>query len=155
MNLIPLWAKVLIVLALVGLIYGAGRYQGYAKEHDKFIAFQAQVKTLGDVAEKAAKAKTAAAKLIKEQSDHENKLSITALRADIKRLRDTRAGSGYLPTPPTNSRSPDLACFDRGELESAIRNFDTEIQGLVDQGSEATINLNTAKQWAESLKEVK
>ena len=35
----------------VGLAFGIGHHQGYAAEHDKFIAFQADVKAAGEAAE--------------------------------------------------------------------------------------------------------
>ena len=78
----------------------------------------------------------------------ENTLALDKLRADNKRLRSARASSSFVPATTTGASRPDLACFGRPELESALRTLDTEIQGLIEIGDEATVNLDMAKRWA-------
>ena len=53
---------------------------------------------------------------------------------------------------PAGSRNPGIACFDRAELERTIRDFDTAIQGLVDQGSAGAVGLNVARSWAGGIR---
>lgn len=145
---IPVAYKALGVVVLAASLVAYGHHLGYQGEHDKFVAFKAQVKVLGEAAQKAAIKQVAADKVKKENADHENQITIAGLRTDVKRMRDSRASSHYVPSTTSSTQRPDLACFDRAELESAIRIFDLGVQGLVDKGSEATINLNTAKAWA-------
>jgi len=96
-----------------------------------------------------ADAKIKADKLRKEISDAENKITTDNLCAYIERLRRERSSKSFVPAPASGSASSDRACFDRGELEQAIRAFDSAVSGIVDKGSAATIDLNTAKLWAQ------
>lgn len=114
----------------------------------KFDGFVATTKALGDAAEKEKAGKIAADKLNKERSDNENARTLYALRADIKRLRDSNASRNFVPASGSASLRPDRACFDRIQLEHALRGFAIEAQGISDEGSKAVIDLNTAKTWA-------
>ena len=119
---------------------------------DAVQAFVATTKAQGEAAKKLAEATAAEDKRKKESSDHEYKLRIASLTADVSRLRDARAGSRFVPAAPAGSRRVDLACFDRAELERTIRDFDAAIQGLVDQGSADAVGLNTARAWAGGIR---
>ena len=88
---------------------------------DAVQAFVATTKAQGEAAKKLADAQTAEDKRKKESSDHEYETTIASLRADVKRMRDDRARSRFVPAAPAGSRSPELACFDRSELEQALR----------------------------------
>jgi len=115
-------------------------------------AFVSTTAVLGEAAKKAAVRQAALDQSKKEQADHENKIAVAALRADIVRLRNTRASGSFVPATAATPGRPELACFDRSGLESAIRVLDRGVQGLVDEGSEATVNLDTAKRWAAAIK---
>ena len=118
----------------------------------KYDGFVATTKAQGEAAKKLADAQTAEDKRKKESSDHEYETTIASLRADVKRMRDDRARSRFVPAAPAGSRSVDLACFDRAELERTLRDFDTAIQGLVDQGSADAVGLNVARRWAAGIR---
>ena len=149
------WA--LAALFALGLASGAGgawwvqglRLDAVQAEYDGFVA---TTKAQGEAAKKLADAKAAEDKRNKESSDHEYQTTIASLRADVKRMRDARAGSRFVPAAPAGSRRVDLACFDRAELERTIRDFDTAIQGLVDQGSADAVGLNVARRWAAGIR---
>jgi len=136
-----------ISLLLAGLVIQTQRLEAVKTE---YAAFAAGVEQVGKLAVAAAEKKKADDKLAKEKADAENSASIVALHADIERLRAQRANRGYLPAAAPGARSPDTACFDRPLLESAIRDLDRGVQELVDEGSETTVNLNTAKRWAQA-----
>ena len=119
---------------------------------DAVQAFVATTKAQGETAKKLADATAAEDKRKKESSDHEYQTTIASLRADVKRMRDARAGSRFVPAAPAGSRRVDLACFDRAELERTIRDFDSAIQGLVDQGSADAVGLNVARSWAAGIR---
>ena len=149
------WA--LAALFALGLSSGAGgawwvqglRLDAVQAEYDGFVA---TTKAQGEAAKKLADATAAEDKRKKESSDHEYETTIASLRADVKRMRDDRARSRFVPAAPAGSRRVDLACFDRAELERTIRDFDTAIQGLVDQGSADAVGLNVARSWAAGIR---
>lgn len=149
------WA--LAALFALGLAFGGSgawwvQGQRLAATQARFDGFVATVKAEGDAAKKLADATAAEDKRKKESSDHEYQTTIASLRADVKRMRDARAGSRFVPSAPAGSRRVDLACFDRAELERTIRDFDTAIQGLVDQGSADAVGLNVARRWAAGIR---
>ncbi len=125
------------------------RLDAVQAEYDGFVA---ATKAQGKAAKKLADATAAEDKRKKESSDHEYQTTIASLRANVKRMRDARAGSSFVPAAPAGSRRVDLACFDRAELERTIRDFDTAIQGLVDQGSADAVGLNVARSWARGIR---
>ena len=130
-------------------IFGFGWLQGAHHEQLKVAKFEAATVALGKAAKQRAEQIAAADKLRKENADAENKRTIASLRADVKRLRDERARGNYVPAAPAGSRSPEIACFDRAELERAIQQLDARVSELFAEGDEATMNLNTAKRWAQ------
>lgn len=142
---------------VIGLSSGAGgawwvqglRLDAVQSEYDGFVA---TTKAQGEAAKKLADATAAEDKRKKESSDREYQTTIASLRADVKRMRDARAGSRFVPAAPAGSRRVDLACFDRAELERTLRDFDTAIQGLVDQGSADAVGLNVARSWAAGIR---
>jgi hypothetical protein len=142
---------------VLGLSSGAGgawwvqglRLDAVQAEYNGFVA---TTKAEGEAAKKLADATAAEDKRKKESSDNEYKTTIARLDADVKRLRDARAGIGFVPSSPAGSRRADLACFDRADLERTIRDFDTALQGLVDQGSADAVGLNVARRWAVGIR---
>lgn len=149
------WA--LAALFALGLAFGGSgawwvQGQRLAATQARFDGFVGTVKAEGEAAKKLAEAKAVEDKRIKESSDHEYETTIASLRADVKRMRDDRARSRFVPAAPAGSRSVDLACFDRAELERTLRDFDTAIQGLVDQGSADAVGLNVARRWAAGIR---
>lgn len=113
-----------------------------------FDGFVQTTKALGEAAQKAATALEARDKQRKELADAENDRLILRLRTDIKRLRDARPGGGFVPAAGAGSLRPDLACFDRAELERALRALDLGVQSLVDEGSATAVDIDTARAWA-------
>lgn len=150
MNPVPIIAAVSLSIGLITGFAGAWNWQSSKVEAItvKYSSFVEDTKILGKAAEADTKAKDTRNQSNKLKADHENTLALATLRTDIKRLRDSRASSSYLPSAPSTTSDPDKICFDRTELDQSIRDFDKGLQVLVDSGSETTVNLNTAKQWA-------
>lgn len=141
----------------LGLASGAGgawTVQGWRLDavQAKFDGFIAAVKAEGDAAEKLAKAAADEDKRNKERVDREYQTTIAGLAADVKRLRDDRARSGYVPAAPAGSRSPGLACFDRAELEQALQRLDVGVSGLIGEGDADAVGLNAARSWAAGIR---
>ena len=149
--MVILW--VMLAAFIAGGVSGgtaAWKFQGMrlATVQAKFDGFVATVKAQGEAAQKLKLAQEKQDKLNKEQTDAETKRTLDTLRADVKRLRQQRPGGGFVPSTASSASSPDRACFDRVELERAIRVFDSEVSGLVEQGSEAVTKLDIIKAWA-------
>ena len=149
------WA--LAALFALGLAFGGSgawwvQGQRLAATQARFDGFVGTVKAEGEAAKKLADATAAEDKRKKESSDHEYQTTISSLRADVKRMRDARAGSRFVPAAPAGSRRVDLACFDRAELEQALQRFDAGIAGLFDEGDTNAVGLNVARSWTASIR---
>lgn len=122
----------------------------YDKLHGEFEVFKDKVTALGMQAKKDAKAKEALDLKRKDAANHENALALTNLADTVAKLRNKRdSGRSIVPPAPAASKCPNgQACFDRAELERALRDYRSEIRQLVDEGSAVTVDLNTAKKWA-------
>ena len=118
----------------------------------KYDGFVATVKAEGDAATKLAEATAAEDKRNKESSDHEYQTTIARLDADVKRMRDDRARSSFVPAAPAGSRSVGLACFDRADLERTLQQFDEAITGLIAEGDADAVGLNAARSWASGIR---
>ena len=140
----------LIAAAFVAGAGGAWWVQGLRL--DAVQAFVATTKAEGEAAKKLAEATAAEDKRKKESSDHDYQTTIAGLNADVKRMRDARARAGYVPAAPAGSRSPELACFDRTELEQALRRFDEGVTGLFAEGDADAVGLNVARSWAAGIR---
>lgn len=151
-------------VGVLALVFVLGAYAGVvrlqrdharaelAREHAEFETFKVRVAAEGEIARQRAEAIAAHDELLKEEADEENRQAHGRLRADIARLRHERdrARSSLVPPAPAASKCPDgQACFDRAELDGALRRYRDGVRGLVDEGSAVTIDLNTAKRWAQ------
>lgn len=160
--------KVGVILGVVALILGAGFYAGSRWEESKTLKVQAKFdKFVADatlIAEQQAKEtalENQRLKNAKELSDEENLRARDALKFYDERLRELTAkiaNTSRMPGPPANTSRPDLTCFSRAELDRADADYRTReatlrarIHALIGEGSEAAVDLNTAKKWAQSL----
>ena len=149
-----LW--LLLAAFVAGLASGAApawyvqglRLDALQSKHDGFVA---TVKAQGEAAKKEAETKAKADRQLKESSDREYQTTIASLRADIKRMRDERARASFVPAAPAGSRSPGLACFDRADLEQALRRLDVGISGLIEEGDADAVGLNAGRRWAAGI----
>jgi hypothetical protein len=117
----------------------------------EYATFASGVEQVGKLAAAAAEKKEADDKLAKEKADHENVITHAKLADTIKRLRAQRASSGFLPPAAPGAGSPQRACFERDDLERALRTLDRGVQELVAEGDEVTVNLSSAKRWAQDV----
>ena len=148
---ILLYAAIAAALAGAGAV-GASKYYGprlkaLQAEYDQF---RGGVEALGRAAEKRKAEIELSNKLSKEKADRENKDATSKLLADVKRLRDERdrARGSIVPSAPADSRSPDLACFARTELESAIGELVGQLRGISQEGDQTALSLKVAREWA-------
>ena len=140
-----------IILALVAAV--SVQTSRLDAESARFSAFQAEVDALGREAASRAKKRDSDNLRAMEVADAKAK-SLLADNAVLgKRLRDARAGGGYVPAPAPGAPStdPGRVCFDRSELESAIGRLDAGVQGLIGQGDAAKLRLSAGAEWARSI----
>lgn len=90
-------------------------------------------------------------KRAKETADAELK-KVTGERNTLsERLRGERAKSALTPSASSTSRRPDLACFDRGELHTALSRFEERVAGLFEECDARAVELESAKRWAKQV----
>lgn len=117
----------------------------------EYAQFKAETKVIGEQAKIAADRIDKTNKQNKETADASNQKLRTANATLTSQLHNNRAISSYVPPAPAGSSSPDTASFDRTELERAIQQLDAEIQGIIEEGDQARIDLDTAKDWAKGV----
>jgi len=147
---LPLWAYVALGAALLVTVMGVALKVQSARLDSlraEYAAFVADVKAKGDAAQKAADEREAQDKRNKERSDAEIKKLHAANVSLSVSLRDARSRGGYLPRASPGARDPDLACFSRAELESAIGRLDAGLSGIALQGDQAITAIEALKVW--------
>jgi hypothetical protein len=142
-------AGVLFALMSAGLWIQTKRLERYA-------SFAASVKAEGEAAKARAKQRELQDFLNKERADGAYMVEIDGLRDRLKRLRSGAGGGGNaVPASPGGSSCPQgQACFDRAELERALRGLLAEVRGIVDEGSQIEAALKTAREWARGDKSI-
>jgi len=147
-----------IIYGVVGLIIVSavgGYIWNCESQKEKFAVYKSNVELLGKKAQADADKQKADDKLRKEKADAENKRTADNLRLTIKRLRDANASRGIVPAAPAGSSRPDLAAFDRAEYLGATGKLVEGLRGLADEGTAATVDLDTAKTWAQGQQAVR
>ena len=138
--------------AVLGKLY-TGALQDYAAEKQAYASFKEQVKVLGEQQEKHSAEVKSLNEARKKEADNANAQKVASLNAAIGKLRADadRAGSGKLSAAPTGSKCPDgQACFDRAEFERAYGGLVKDVRQWADEGSAVTLDLDTAKAWAQT-----
>lgn len=154
LDLIPAPVRIgALVAVIVGALVAGWAVRGYEVEavQAKFDSFVATTKAEGEAAKKLADAKAESDKKLKENIDASYQTALAALAADNRRMRDARSGISFVPAAAPGSLRPELACFDRAELERSIRDFDRGVSRLIDEGGAKAIGLDSAREWARSI----
>ena len=124
-------------------------FWGWHEEAGRFADFKAAQRAIAQAQEAQTKRIIAENRTAKETADAENKAATDKLRADVERLRKQRARTVYVPAAPADAVRTDLACFDRTALEQAIGRLADRVSAIAAEGDAATIDLNSAKRWAQ------
>lgn len=147
------WAALAAAL-LAAAAFGAAKMHAhdqvrYDELEAKFETFKDRVTAAGVLAKQQAIAKEAADKKRKDAADAENSAALATLADTIAGLRRDRPGGGVLSPGPASPGGADVACFDRPAVERAYGALVVGLRGLGDEGAQATVNLDTAKRWAQ------
>ena len=142
------WIAIGGVILLLGLAVTVQtkRLDTCKTEHAAFVV---QVKAVGDAQEAATKLKDAENQTRMEKANAENARTRSALAVALNGLRDQSSRGGGLSSPAPSAASPTRTCFDPAKLDSALRKLDAGILGIVEVGSGAVIDLDSAKAWAQ------
>ena len=142
------WRIVAFAATIAVLSATAGFYKWRANVWEtRYQDYVAEVRAAGIVAQVKAKETEAKDKERKKVADENQARTLAALRADNKRLRESRSHTVYLPAAAPASPNPDRITFDRAELESAIKRLDEGVSGIAEKGDEGIAGLNVAKEW--------
>lgn len=133
--------------AIVGAIAGTLLLAQTAVIYFQFNSIQNKNKELTEI-KLVLKQQTEKNKKAKLNADQENKRLRASLDASNKRLRQQIASSDISGI----TGSTENVCFNRVEFDRAIRNFVSGTAGLAGKGAQATVDLDTAKIWAQGLK---
>jgi hypothetical protein len=137
------------LIAGTGSWYVQGlRIDKLKSEHEIFIQ---KTKSVGEIVQVKSDTITVTQEKAKEVADVDYKEDFNRLNSELKRLRNQRASTSYTPAATANSRSPDLACFDRTELEQAFRFLDAGISELTQEGDTNALRLSVGMKWASDL----
>ncbi len=149
-NKLEIYGIALVIAAiLMAGAYYKGHHAGFTEEKAVYDQFVAKVEAQGEQAKAEAKKKTDEDKLNKDNADESNRKTVASLVSTINSLRAQRPAGGNVPPVPAGSKRPDLICFDREAYKSAYGGLVKDVRGLADEGTAATINLDTAKSWAQ------
>ena len=144
---------ILVCAAAVGVsrLQLAAAKSDLAKVTANYANFVALTKAEGEAQKAHNKITIANQQQLVKEKDIENAALHTALNDTVKRLRHARSSSSILPAAPPTSKSPNLACFSRADLDTALRNFLGDTEEIAIEGDSATIDLDTGKKWVKGL----
>jgi hypothetical protein len=134
----PLLIKIVSIVAVFLAAIAFAYYKGYSGEHEKFVAYQAEVAALGKAQEVINQAKVQEHEIISNSIANQYEARLSAVHnyyAD--RVRDSDANSGGLPTLSDPSQCPNSAPAN------------TEIAR---QCAETTLMLTELQNWVRSIK---
>jgi hypothetical protein len=148
--LVPWYWRWAMLAAFAAATFGYGYVMGERQAEHELDDYRDQVEKQSAVSEALRAARVAHEGLLKEEADEENRMERDRLRRTIEQLRARRPSTVFLPAPGASAGDPDLACFDRPLVERAYGTLVRGLRELADEGSAATVDLDTAKRWAQS-----
>lgn len=142
-----------LALAFAGLTAWGAYWRHDAKATEEaFSTYRAQVIAQGIVAAQKAKEIEARQKKAHDEVTDDLTKKLASLDALNKRLRDSRAGGGVLPSAPrTPEGAPARACADWSQLERALSAFVGETAGLAEEGDRAEVIRDAWRAWWEKV----
>lgn len=143
------WLWLALAIAAAGLAT-----RGWLDERQAFAEYRGAVEALNLAAQDRTRARIALDQSRKETADAQGSAAALAWLAALDRLRrDAGPVGAIVPAAAPGAADPDRACFSRAQLEREIRgaleDFRATARGLVDEGSQARLKLDTAIRWAQ------
>ena len=117
-----------------------------------YLQFRVNTEAIGKAAQKEANATKAANEQKAKASDESYAKALVVLGRDIGELRRARTSTDYLPPAPADTKCPEgWVCFDRAALESAIRQLDEGVSGIVEKSDTVRLRMDESIKWANRL----
>lgn len=117
-----------------------------------YLQFRVNTEAIGKAAQKEADATRAANEQKAKASDESYSKALTVLGADLERLRRARASTDGLSAPAPSPTCPEgQRCFDRGQFDAALREYEGEVLTLVGEGAALKLRLDFAVKWASDI----
>jgi hypothetical protein len=148
---------IVLRLGAYGLILGAayvgGCVRGSQTANQELATYRANVEAEGRSAQAAADARRKLDEQRKAASDESYAKALGVLGHDLGELRKRATARGdFVPAKPADSVCPQgWACFDRAALESAIRQLDAGVSGIVAEGDQVRLRMDESIKWANRL----
>lgn len=133
-------AAVLFAAAMLGVAY----YKGYAAEHEKFVAYKAEIKAAVIAQEESTRRTIATQQQITKKAEERHAKDISTLRAVYGRMRQS-ASSGSVPAIPDAATDP---------AQATAYYLDVAPE-LAIQCGETTQQMISLQDWARELDEQK
>ena len=131
---------------LIAFVMGIGL--AWWDGHTRLVDYQNAVRVVGEAQEERTKARIESDKRKKQEADSAHKTELARVTALVAGLRKSRPSSSFVPAAPSGASRPDLACYARPEYLGATGNLVEGLRRLADEGTEAAVGLNTAREWA-------
>lgn len=152
----PIALKIGAIGLILGATYISGCVRGSEMANDRiqritedYANFRINTEIVGKAAQRDADAIKATNEARKAASDESYSKALSVLGADLERLRRARSSTDYLPPAPADTKCPEgWACFNRAELQQAIRQLDEGVSGILAEGDSVRLRLDTAIRWA-------
>lgn len=148
LTLIPLPYRILAMALLCTAIWANGWLRGAHHGEAKLAAFEVAVRAEGSAAQKLANDRIARERGRTDDTNAKYLVADAGRRAATERLRKSRPSGDIVPAAATGASDPDRACFDRAQLERALRSLDAGVSQLVDEGDQVALRLKLAVEWA-------
>lgn len=135
-----------IIAGLLVALLISGITIGYDKTRMSIMTAQLDnVKLAAEEAERKTKLIEKRSEQERIEANEQHNSDIATLNSELKRMRDSSAS--LLPVITKATRDINEIRFQRAELDRAIQEFRTEIQGLVAEGAECEIEIRTLQAW--------
>lgn len=138
--------KLLMYLVVAVALVAAGYVKGCVDKGVELTNFKANVAAAAKAREEQNEKERKTRDAITKAKDESHAAERAADKLALDRVR-AAARRSAVPPAPEGTRRPDLACFDRAELDRAIGEFRSEVAELVGEGSACAVDLNAAKAW--------
>lgn len=161
-------AKIGAIVAVIAVIFSTGFYAGNRWETGNTEKAKAKYDNLVlssklSAATQDGKTSLENQRLLKEKelADEQNaraRDSLAFYARQLQQLTKANANTSVMPGPTPGSEGINRTCFDRAELNRADVDYRTgeaerieRIHALVGEGTKATVDLDSAKHWAQKL----
>lgn len=142
----PFLQKLLMYLVVAVGLVAAGYMKGCVDKGVELTNYKANVAAAAKAREEQIEKEKQTREAITKAKDAAHAAERAADKLALDRVR-AAASRSAVPAAPEGTKRPDLACFDRAQLDAALGEYRREVTELVGEGSACAVDLNAAKAW--------